>query len=112
MGRYYRGDIEGKFLFGIQESNDADFFGTKGYPEDIIYHFGENQLDEIKAGIKTCYQELGIAKEGLDSYFNNNDMINDEKVAKYFLMNTTRSRCGKSIKWYARLRLGEQIKSR
>ena len=30
MGRYYRGDIEGKFLFGIQESNDADFFGTKG----------------------------------------------------------------------------------
>ena len=37
MGRYYRGDIEGKFLFGVQESNDADFFGTR-ISEDIIYH--------------------------------------------------------------------------
>ena len=112
MGRYYRGDIEGKFLFGIQESNDADFFGTKGYPEDIIYHFGENQLGEIKAGIKTCYQELGIAKEGLDSYFNNNDMINDEKVAKYFLDEyNEKVDVAKALKWYARLRLGEQIKS-
>ena len=99
------------FLFGIQESNDADFFGTKGYPEDIIYHFGENQLDEIKAGIKTCYQELGIAKEGLDSYFNNNDMINDEKVAKYFLDEyNEKVDVAKALKWYARLRLGEQIK--
>ena len=110
MGRYYRGDIEGKFLFGVQESN-SDFFG-KRISGRIIYHFGENQLDEIKAGIKTCYQELGIAKEGLDSYFNNNDMINDEKVAKYFLDEyNEKVDVAKALKWYARLRLGEQIKS-
>ena len=30
MGRYYSGDIEGKFWFGIQESNDADNFGVEG----------------------------------------------------------------------------------
>lgn len=27
MGRYYNGHISGKFWFGIQRSNDADFFG-------------------------------------------------------------------------------------
>jgi hypothetical protein len=25
MGRYYHGDIEGKFWFAVQSSNDADF---------------------------------------------------------------------------------------
>tara|TARA_Y100000768_G_scaffold362913_1_gene322086 strand:- start:353 stop:733 length:381 start_codon:yes stop_codon:yes gene_type:complete len=112
MGRYYSGDIEGKFLFGVQESNDADFFGTKGQPEDIIYDFGENQIDEIKAGIKTCYEKLGQAKEGLDSYFDDNDMFNDEEIAKYFLNKyNEKINVPKSLKWYARLKLGEQIKN-
>ena len=30
MGRYYSGDIEGKFAFAVQSSNDADFFGVTG----------------------------------------------------------------------------------
>ena len=30
MGRYYTGDIEGKFWFGIQSSNSADRFGVIG----------------------------------------------------------------------------------
>jgi hypothetical protein len=29
MGRYYHGDIEGKFWFGVQSSYDADFFGVE-----------------------------------------------------------------------------------
>lgn len=29
MGRYYNGDIEGKFWFGVQSSNDADFLVQK-----------------------------------------------------------------------------------
>jgi len=28
MGRYYTGDIEGKFVFGIQSSDAADRFGA------------------------------------------------------------------------------------
>jgi hypothetical protein len=27
MGRYYNGDIEGKFWVAVQSSDDADFFG-------------------------------------------------------------------------------------
>ncbi len=30
MGRYYNGDIEGKFMFAVQSSDDADFFGVQG----------------------------------------------------------------------------------
>ena len=29
MGRYYHGDIEGKFWFAVQSSQDADFFGSE-----------------------------------------------------------------------------------
>jgi hypothetical protein len=29
MGRYYQGDIEGKFWFGCQSSDDGEFFGAK-----------------------------------------------------------------------------------
>ena len=39
-------------------------------------------------------------------------MINDEKVAKYFLDEyNEKVDVAKALKWYARLRLGEQIKS-
>lgn len=36
MGREYRGDIQGKFWFAIQASNDADHFGGSAKP---IYRF-------------------------------------------------------------------------
>ena len=29
MGRYYSGDIEGKFWFGVQSSTDGEFFGAE-----------------------------------------------------------------------------------
>ena len=31
MGRNYFGDIDGKFGFACQSSDDADFFGVTGY---------------------------------------------------------------------------------
>ena len=39
MGRYYNGDIEGKFWFGVQSSDDADFFGVDGHLGlEIVLH--------------------------------------------------------------------------
>jgi hypothetical protein len=35
MGRFYTGDIEGKFLFGVQSSNDAEFFGV--VPKNLYF---------------------------------------------------------------------------
>ena len=33
MGRYYSGDIEGKFWFAVQDSDDAEFFGGTNVEE-------------------------------------------------------------------------------
>ena len=42
MGRYYSGDIEGKFWFAVQDSDDADFFGCEGRPPSVLeYDFEE-----------------------------------------------------------------------
>ena len=44
MGRYYNGDIDGKFWFGVQSSNDADFFGATGCePNYIEYDFDKDE---------------------------------------------------------------------
>ena len=39
MGRYYSGDIEGKFWFAIQSSDDADYFGVEGVSNYLGYYF-------------------------------------------------------------------------
>ena len=31
MGRYYDGDINGKFMFAVQSSSAADRFGSEGH---------------------------------------------------------------------------------
>ena len=49
MGRYYHGDIEGKFWFGVQSSTDAEFFGVEGNANFLHYYFDEdNKKDVIK----------------------------------------------------------------
>ena len=41
MGRYYHGDIEGKFWFGVQDSRDAEHFGGEETP--IIETFEDEE---------------------------------------------------------------------
>jgi hypothetical protein len=49
MGRYYSGDIEGKFWFGVQSSDAADRFGVEGStPNYLEYYFDEENLEEIE----------------------------------------------------------------
>ena len=106
MGRYYNGDIEGKFMVAVQSSNDADFFGVQGEPpqEFLEYYFDKDNLDEIKEGIETCKRILGDWKKKLDDFFKtrsgyNRKMLQDEIGLKDWSMLT----------WYARLELGEKI---
>ena len=70
MGRYYSGDIEGKFMFAVQSSDAADRFGSVGCePNYIEYYFNEDQLDEIK-------EQLDILRPAYD------------KVVKFFAERT------------------------
>jgi hypothetical protein len=44
MGRYYTGDIEGKFMFGVQSSDDANFFGVEGESRSLDYYYGRRYI--------------------------------------------------------------------
>lgn len=69
MGRYYSGDINGKFNTR-QSSNVADRFGVLGYePKALIYNFELEDLPEVE-------EELEIMKDEFGEYF--------EKIKLFF----------------------------
>ena len=109
MGRFYNGDIEGKFWFAVQSSDDADFFGVTGtQPEELNYHFGEEDLKKVEEGIKTCLKELGGYKELLDNFFKDRDGYNEEMISKEFKISEEKVK--ELLRWYARLELGIKIR--
>ena len=59
MGRYYDGDISGKFMFAVQSSDAADRFGSAGYNNYLDYYFNEDHLPTIK-------EELALLKKDFD----------------------------------------------
>ena len=48
MGRYYYGDIQGKFMFAVQPSNAHERFGAVEYePNYISYTIDRDKYDHI-----------------------------------------------------------------
>ena len=108
MGRYYNGDIEGKFWFGIQASNDADFFGSEGYCAFLQYHFDDSQIKDVEEGIAKCKRELMGWVKKLDKFFKDNAGYNDGMLMKS-LGTKDRRENQHLLEWYARLLLGRKI---
>lgn len=104
MGRYFTGDIEGKFWFGVQSSNAADRFGQRGYePNYIEYYYTDDDLDEVEAEIKRIEDELGNKLATLDEFFSENYSYRDEDLKAIGID-------GHDISEYADLGLGRQIR--
>jgi hypothetical protein len=83
MGRYYSGDIEGKFWFAIQSSDAADRFGVTGsQPEELQYFFSEDDLEEVENEIKNIEETLGDKKQILDKFFEEKNGYTDEDIQK------------------------------
>lgn len=123
MGRYYEGDIEGKFWFGIQSSDDADFFGSAGFQPDYLeYYFDESNLEKIQQGLDMCLEQLGDKKKVLDNFFKEGQGYTREEVCE--VLNVPVPKPGISIEahkkskyhhyleWYARYELGKKILDR
>ena len=109
MGRFYNGDIEGKFWFAVQPSDDADFFGVVGtQPEELNYSFEKEDLSKVEEGIKTCLKELGENKELLDNFFKDRDGYNEEMISKECRISEEKVKG--LLRWYARLELGIKIR--
>ena len=114
MGRYYGGDISGKFWFGIQPSDDADFFGVEGtQPEYIEYYFDESNTDDVRKGVNDCLETLGENKSRLDKFFDGRQGYNDDMIRDVWQMEykteLTDVEIRDMLSWYARLELGTKI---
>jgi len=81
MGRYYSGDIEGKFWFAVQSSNAADRFGVQGtQPETIVYNFQEEDLEGVEEEIKNIEEKLGDKLQVIKNFFEVNNGYNDKML--------------------------------
>lgn len=111
MGRYYSGDIEGKFMFAVQSSTDASNFGgyEKTLDDCVEYVFTNVHKDEIDNGIEICLAQLGDYKQDIDQFFVENEYYNDEALADYLEI-LDKKKVKELLVQYARLRLGLQIK--
>ena len=108
MGRWYSGDIDGKFWFGVQDSNAADRFGVTGHqPQELYYHFDEESLPEIHQELSRIASSLGGNLTLLHKFFEENDSYSDEKVAEY--LNVELDVARNLLKDYADFELGLKI---
>jgi hypothetical protein len=103
MGRYYSGDINGKFWFGVQSSSDADHFGVTGeMPEYLRYSFTTDDLPRIREGIQNCKEVLGIYELSLRDFFSTRDTYADDSLVEAGIPISM-------LEYYARLKLGKKI---
>jgi len=81
MGRWYHGDIEGKFWFAIQGSDVGERFGCVVQDQPSIdYYIGEDQKDEIINELKVIEEKLGDELKKFHDFFNKNNGWNDKML--------------------------------
>mgnify|MGYP003110363527 FL=1 len=114
MGRFYHGDIEGKFWFAVQSSADPEFFSPSHIDEldeedcgMILWEFEKEDLPNIKKGIRECNSKLGSWGKKLDTFFASRDSYNYEMLTK--ALGTSEKKVRSLLEWYARRGLGCQI---
>ncbi len=108
MGRYYSGDIEGKFWFGVQASNAADRFGSVGSANYIEYYFSDHDLHEVEEEIANIENKLGDKVSIIDNFF-----ISIRESGKISYGDHELKDLGindDDLSEYADLRLGKQIR--
>ena len=82
MGRYYSGDIEGKFWFAVQSSTvGEDRFGCVEYNPDIIEYYADKEmLPTINEELKSIEDKMGDQLAKYEEFFKINDSYNDQKL--------------------------------
>lgn len=84
MGRYYSGDIEGKFWFAVQSSTVAgDRFGcVESHPEVIDYYADEDHLPTINEELKAIEKKMGDQMLKYDKFFEEHNSYNDHMLVE------------------------------
>ena len=104
MGRYFSGDINGKFWFGTQSSDAADRFGIEGYvPEYLRYSFDKKNLEGVEKEIKNIEETLGEKLALINEFFKEKESYSSSDLNKAGIT-------GNDLSEYADLELGIQIR--
>ena len=108
MGRYYSGDIEGKFWFAVQSSNSADRFGVIGVEPSVLeYWFTSDDIDSVKNGLKEIEDNLGDKLPLMEKFFSERDMYNNTELCKS--IDITEDEAQYYLREYADYKLGHKI---
>tara|TARA_R110002012_G_scaffold113114_1_gene259078 strand:+ start:357 stop:737 length:381 start_codon:yes stop_codon:yes gene_type:complete len=109
MGRYYNGDIDGKFWFAVQPSNAGERFGAKEIsPYYIEYEIDrEDSYNDIVKELESIESNGAIKK--VDDMFKMLQLLkgngyDDDTLKEYGVKE-------KDIEEYADYELGKQIKN-
>jgi hypothetical protein len=104
MGRYYSGDINGKFWFGLQSSTAADRFGvTYSEPSYVTYFYSDEDLVGVVEEINNITESLGDKLKVIEDFFKDRGGYNDEMLKEAGIST-------KELEDYADLGLGIQIR--
>jgi len=106
MGRYYHGDIEGKFWFGVQSSDDGDYFGMREQEPSYIPYYSDD-LELAEQGVKECKEVLRGYLTTMRKFFNSRSTYTNQSLAE--ALKVSEEITAHLLKWYARLTLGEKI---
>ena len=108
MGRYYSGDIEGKFWFGIQSSDSADRFGVIGNePQYLEYWFQEDDLPKVQEELERIHKQFGEDFKRIDAFFFGRKSYTDKELAEY--LGTAEPFARQLLQEYADYELGKKI---
>ena len=101
MGRYYHGDIDGKFMFAVQSSNAHERFGAvEQDPCYISYTIDREKYDDIVKELNSIDKgSIGrVTKMFEDNFGYDGDTMKQYNVSK------------KDLSEYADYKLGEKVK--
>jgi hypothetical protein len=108
MGRYYNGDISGKFWFAVQSSDAADRFGVTGQtPNYLEYYFEEDDLADVQEELERIREILGEHLPKLEQFFSERNGYTDEELAAYLEVDYVTAKY--LLMQYADLELGLKI---
>ena len=127
MGRHYDGDINGKFWFGIQSSDDAVNFGAEEIPPEPSYHGTQSEdddgniiyeeeeiehgyidyrisfasIDDTLEGIQECKRELDKELNRFIQFFDAHpDGYNEEMMIKFYKKNFNKTVDDNFMQWF------------